>query len=598
MTRRGGYASTTLAASNFSGYTYGEGVGDIGMIVGIDLGTTNSAVAVWRNGRAELVPNSLGQVLTPSAVSLDEATDSVLVGLAARERQSTHPGLTATAFKRYMGSQHATRLGKRDYLPEELSALVLQKLKADAEAHLGEPVTEAVITVPAYFNEKQRKATRRAGQLAGLKVERLLNEPTAAALAYGIHNADDETRFLVFDLGGGTFDVSVLEIFDGVVEVRATTGDNRLGGEDFNQVLVERFLSHFKDKLWVAGREQPVLRERLRVAAERTRRQLTERPDAAMSVIWDDQPYERTFTTDEFDILCEPLLTRLREPVLRGLRDSEVRADQLKEVILVGGATRMPLVRRAVTRMFGRFPANAVHPDEAVAIGAAVQAGLKARDAALKELVLTDVCPYSLGVEVAERTPSGDVIAGIFSPVIERNTVIPASRVNSYFTMQNRQRKVELQIFQGESRRVADNIPLGRLNVQVPPAAAGEIEVQVRFSYDINGLLEVDTYVPKTGERRELVIVDQEGITDAELKVRRENLAKLKQHPRNADANKAALARAERCYEDFLGEKRQYVSMLLQTFESALATQDPIQADRARQALNEQLDRLEGEVWL
>jgi molecular chaperone HscC len=564
------------------------------LIIGIDLGTTNSAVGVWRDGKVELIPNSLGHVLTPSAVSLDG--DTVLVGLAARERQSTHPGQTATAFKRYMGTTRSTRLGKRDFLPEELSALVLSRLKADAEAYLGEPVTEAVITVPAYFNDKQRKATRRAGELAGLKVERLLNEPTAAALAYGIHELENESRFLVFDLGGGTFDVSILEIFEGVIEVRASTGDNRLGGEDFNELLVDAMRGRFGKEWQDLG--DTTLHERLRVAAERARRALTEASAVTMGLVWQDKTWEMEVTTDSFDTLAEPLLARLREPVLRSLRDSNIRAEDLAAVVLVGGATRMPVVRRAVTRMFGRFPSNAVNPDEAVAIGAAVQAGLKARDAALKEVVLTDVCPYSLGIEVAERGPKNSIRTGLFAPIIERNTLIPASRVHSFSTMADNQRVVEIKVFQGEARMVDQNIFLGELKVPVPPAPAGHVSFDVRFTYDINGLLEVDVLVEKTGQRHELVIADGEVTSSADFDERRAALAALKQHPRESDANAQALARAARCYEDYLGDKRQHVAHLIAQFEAVLDGQDPRQIEQARQQFLAALDALEGETWL
>jgi molecular chaperone HscC len=569
------------------------------LLIGIDLGTTNSAVGVWRDGRAELIPNSLGHLLTPSAVSLDEgAGGEVMVGLGARERQSTHPNLTATAFKRYMGSARVTRLGQRDFLPEELSALVLRQLKADAEAFLGEAVTEAVITVPAYFNDKQRKATRRAGELAGLKVERLLNEPTAAALAYGIHQAGNETRFLVFDLGGGTFDVSILELFDGVIEVRASTGDNRLGGEDFNEVLVEAFRDKAGDAIKAADRTDATLRERLREAAERTRRALTDQPTAPMSVTWRDQTLEHEISAEDFEELAAPLLARLKEPVLRSLRDSDVRPEALQEIVLVGGATRMPVVRKAVTRMFGRFPSNAVHPDEAVAIGAAIQAGLKARDAALKEVVLTDVCPYTLGVEVGERDAAGVVRTGLFSPIIERNTVIPASRMHTYHPMDERQREVRLGIYQGESRKVADNIHLGEVTVPVPPGKMAEAAIEVRFTYDINGLLEVDVHVPLTGERRELVIVDEDAAVSIDMDKRRAALAALKQHPRDADANRHALARAERCYENSLGDTRTHVARLTTEFEAVLDRQDPREVERARAAFLSALDGIEGETWL
>jgi len=566
------------------------------VIVGIDLGTTNSAVGVWRDGKVELVPNSLGVNLTPSAVGLDD-DGSLLVGMAARERQSTHPTLTATTFKRYMGTPRSTRLGDRDYRPEDLSALVLARLKADAEVHLGCAVTEAVITVPAYFNDKQRKATRRAGELAGLKVERLLNEPTAAALAYGIHELDNETRFLVFDLGGGTFDVSVLEIFEGVIEVRSSTGDNRLGGEDFNELLIEQMTSRFA-KEWGADARAPALRERLRVAAERTRRALTERSEVVMETLLKDRAWTLDITAADFESKAAGLLTRLREPVLRALRDGEVRADGLKEIIMVGGATRMPVVRRAVTKMFGRFPATTVHPDEAVVVGAAIQAGLKARDAALKEVVLTDVCPYSLGVDVVETGPSGAMRHGIFAPVIERNTVVPASRSKTFSTVQTGQKFVAFGIYQGEARLVSENVKLGQVEIPVPPRRAGEVAVECRFTYDVNGLIEIDVHVPETNERRQLVIVDEDDRGGGDLEKRRAALAALKISPRELDANRAELARASRCYESFLGERRAKVGDLIARFETALDVQDPRQIDQARKELADALDTLEGESWL
>lgn len=331
------------------------------MIVGIDLGTTNSAIAIWRDGTSMLVPNSLGHVLTPSAVSVEDNGD-VLVGLAARERQVSHPDRTSTAFKRHMGTQRRVQLGPVAFTPEELSAVVLRSLKADAEAFLGEPVTEAVIAVPAYFNDKQRKATRRAGELAGLKVERLVNEPTAAALAFGIADRERETRFLVFDLGGGTFDVSILEVFEGVLEVRASAGDNRLGGEDFNAVLADHVRSRLAAR-WGEATSGAAFQERVRAAAERTRRALSDQAETELTVTWAEQRETVTVTGEDFERLSEGLLDRMRKPVLRALADGRLRLDQLDEIVLVGGATRMPIVRRAVTRMFGRFPSNAVDAD-------------------------------------------------------------------------------------------------------------------------------------------------------------------------------------------------------------------------------------------
>jgi molecular chaperone HscC len=567
------------------------------MILGIDLGTTNSAAALWQDGAPILVPNRLGESLTPSAVSIDDS-GHILVGRAARERQASHPDATATAFKRFMGSQRVIRLAGQDFTPEELSALVLRSLKEDAEALLGEAVTEAVITVPAYFNDKQRKATRRAGELAGLKVERLINEPTAAALAYGIHNLGAETRFLVFDLGGGTFDVSVLEIFDGIIEVRASTGDNRLGGEDFNEILVAMLRNRFAADWGAAARDDDRLYQKLREVAERGRRTLTTAPAATMALVWQDRDYSLDVTAEAFETAAADLLARLRDPVLRALRDCDIRPESLSEIILIGGATRMPLVRRAVARMFGRFPNASINPDEAVALGAAVQAGLKARDAALAEVVLTDVCPYSLGVDTSRPLPGGGFEDGIFSPIIERNTAVPVSRVSRYATLQANQPKVVFGIYQGEARMVADNVRIGQIEVAMPRGPAGQ-PVDCRFTYDINGLLEVDIHILDTGERHQLVITDPEDrIPASDIAARRQALAALKIHPRETEANRAILARADRCWQDFLGARRDHVGALIAEFEAALATQDPRLVDRARATFADALDQLEGPAWL
>ena len=570
------------------------------MIVGIDLGTTNSAVGIWRNGRAELIPNSLGSVLTPSAVSVDD-NGEFLVGLAARERQVTHPGSTATAFKRFMGTNRTMMLGAKHTLrPEELSSFVLRSLKRDAERFIGESVIEAVITVPAYFNDKQRKATRRAGELAGLKVERLVNEPTAAALAYGIHELANDSRFLVFDLGGGTFDVSILEIFEGVIEVRSSTGDNRLGGEDFNQVLIDDFYVKLQSTFGKPRKiADELLFERVRDQAERARRQLSNQPSALMSVAWQDRVTEHEVTTDHFEKLCAPLLERLREPVVRAMRDGKIGAETLKEIILVGGATRMPVVRRAVTRMFGRFPSGGPNPDEAIAIGAAIQAGLKARDITLKDVVMTDVCPYTLGVDTGERRADGAIVEGIFSPIIERNTVVPASRIKRFSTIQDNQRHVVFNIYQGESRKVEDNVHLGAIDLLVPPQQAGTVCIDVRFTYDINGLLEVDVKLPESGETKQLVIVDEDvDLLSTDMKRRRAELAELKIHPREADENRAALARGTRCYEQFLGDQRQYVGQLVSQFESVLDRQNPKEIEAARDVFMKALDTVDGERYL
>ncbi len=564
------------------------------MLIGIDLGTTNSAVAVWRDGEAQLVPNALGEFLTPSAVSIAK-DGTAFVGRAALERLPTHPGETVTSFKRMMGTDRTVRLGRRqEFRAEDLSSLVLASLRDDVAHALGEMPTEAVITVPAYFNDRQRKATRRAGELAGLKVRRLINEPTAAALAFGLQDRGDREPFLVFDLGGGTFDVSVVEMFEGIVEVRASAGDNRLGGDDFNHALIGLARPRLDAEQALQGLPADRREALLTVAAERTRKALSTAQQADFSLTIGDDAHTVSVTAEEFEEAAEPLLKRLRDPVIRSLRDCAIDAGELSEIVLVGGATRMPAVRRALTRMFGRFPDSSVHPDHAVALGAAVQAGLLARDAGLEEIRITDVAPFTLGVNVAELDQYGQLHDGLFSPIIERNVPVPVSRQHIYSTISDNQEKVRLGIYQGEARMVKDNVKLGELEVPVPRRPRGEVEVQVRFSYDSSGLLEVDVSVPESGIARNLVIVDEEDRRDAkEFEKRRKELSQLKFHPREDAENVALSARAQRCYEGFTGQVREAIGHWIVQFEAALERQDPREIADARAMLAANLDQLE-----
>lgn len=568
------------------------------MILGVDLGTTNSAAAIWRDGAPVLIPNALGELLTPSAVSMDE-DGTVYVGAAARDRQSTHPHQTATSFKRYMGTQKQAVLGRQSCTPEELSALVLRALKSDAEAFCGREITEVVITVPAYFNDRQRKATRRAGELAGLSVRRLLNEPTAAALAFGVHTRDEHEPFLVFDLGGGTFDVSIVEMFDGIIEVRASSGDNRLGGDDFDDCLVALARPTLGPDDRFRRLDPELVEARLKMSARQVRHRLSSADEAEFAVTFDDERMTTVVTGRAFEEQAQGLLTRLRDPVLRSLRDSNIDVKGLSEIVLVGGATRMPIVRRAIARMFGRFPNTAVHPDHAVALGAAVQAGLLSRDAALDEIRLTDVCPFTLGVDHAERDARGVFHDGIFSPIIERNTAIPVSRVSRYHTISHNQSTIQFGIYQGEAREVSSNVKLGSISIAVPSRPAGEAVVDCRFSYDSSGLLEVDVSVPETGATRSLVIRDEaDAMSASDLAERRAKLALLKFHPREAAENVAALARARKGYEAFVGERRGAIGQWITQFESALDTQDPRTIKEAREQLLRNLDLVEQDYGL
>lgn len=560
------------------------------MIIGIDLGTTNSLVAVWQDGQAVLVPNALGEYLTPSAVSLGE-DDNVLVGRAARDRWLTQPETGAVAFKRYMGSSRVLRLGKRAFRPEELSALVLRSLKADAERFLGVPVSEAVITVPAYFSDAQRTATRQAGELAGLTVRRLVNEPTAAALAYGLQEAASESTFLVLDLGGGTFDVAILERFDGLMEVRASTGDNFLGGEDFVDVLIQQVR-----KAWLdlpQADMQPALQARLWREGERVKRALGLCEEEEFALEWEGKSYRQTLRADAFEKACEPLLQRFRRPIERALRDAKLDAASLDQVVLAGGATRMPMLRRLVAKMFGRMPAMNLNPDEVIARGAAVMSGLVSRDEALQEVVMVDVCPYSLGTAVV-RDVGGSQRSGFFDPIIERNTVVPVSRESSYYTARDHQTTVSIEVYQGEARLVQDNIRLGELQIAVPPRLAGEVELSVRFTYDASGILECEVKVAQTGAVERLLLQGTpNALSVEEIAERLARLTSLKIHPREQQVNITTLARAERLHEELLGNVRREFGAHVLCFESALQAQDPPEIERQRKHLDVLMDSLE-----
>lgn len=562
------------------------------MIIGIDLGTTNSLVAAWDGERARILPNALGNLITPSVVGFDDHGE-MLAGEIARERLNTHPHLTASLFKRYMGSARETRLGGRAYRAEELSAMLLRSLKADAERALGEPVHEAVISVPAYFSDAQRKATRIAGELAGLKIEKLINEPTAAALAYGLQQRNEAT-FLVFDLGGGTFDVSILELFDGVMEVRASAGDNFLGGEDFDDLLVEYFIA----KIGAADlpdTRHPAMAQQLRREAQRVRHLLGQTQLARFTIRDQTREWSLELTQSELADVTRPLLDRLRAPIERALRDARIKVADLSEILLVGGTTRMPLVRKLVAALFGRIPAMQLNPDEVVAQGAAIQAALLARHASLEEVVLTDVCPYTLGIETSVQLGDG-YQNGHYLPIIERNSVVPLSRSRMVSTLSDNQKVVKLGIYQGESRLVSNNIFLGELEIPVPPRKAGEVELDVRFTYDNNGLLEAQVHLPINGQTRRLVIENNPGVlAPEEIAQRLAALEALKVHPRDQQANTLLLARLDRLYQERLGDSRQHIAALANHFQQVLDSQDEHRIREARGDITKRLAHFEYE---
>ncbi|MDG0946545.1 molecular chaperone HscC [Bacillus paranthracis] len=559
-------------------------------IIGIDLGTTNSLVATWSEDGATLIPNVLGEFLTPSVVSVDE-TGEVLVGRIAKERLITHPQLTAATFKRFIGTEKKYELGTYTFSSEELSSFVIKSLKQDAEVYLNEEVTGAVISVPAYFNDTQRKSTKRAAEIAGLTVERLISEPTAAAIAYGLYQEQSETKFLVFDLGGGTFDVSILELFEGIMDVKSIAGDNYLGGEDFTKSLMTFFLeSHQLDPESLDSKTLSLIYTQ----AERCKLALCNESAATMNVVIHNQTYETSINRGEFEKIVTPLLLRLRYPIERALRDASLNPNDLDAVILIGGATRMPLVKSVISKMFGRMPYANINPDETVALGAAIQVALKERNKALEEVILTDVCPYSLGTSVVQEFGDGKSESGYFFPIIERNTPIPVSKVERLYTVKDKQQFITIDVYQGENRKVVNNLKLGELKIKIPPAPAGNESVDIRYTYDINGILEVEVISTSTGEKKRTIIQQNAGnLTDAEIEERLLELRHIKIHPRDREENRLLLAKCERLYEESLGDERKKISILLQQFESVLTTQNDKKIKEASSILKEHIESME-----
>jgi len=567
------------------------------LVIGIDLGTTNSLAAVLQAGEPVTIPNALGEHLTPSAVSVLESGE-LLVGAAALARQATHPSATATAFKRDMGTDRRHVLGGRSFTPQELSALVLRSLRQDVETALGRAVDEAVITVPAYFDELQRRATRDAASIAGLAVERIINEPTAAALAYGLHQRAREFRAVVLDLGGGTFDVTVLEVMEGVIEIQSSAGDSRLGGEDFVDALAEVVAaeggpSGLRDdaRAWAA----------LRAACERAKRRLSSAPEA--EVVLAEVPLDggrslslrHVVTRERAERAWAPLLRRMEAPLSRALRDAELTPERVDEVLLVGGATRAPCVVRLAAELFGRMPLRNLPPDEAVAYGAAVQAALKSRDEAVQDLVVTDVAPFSMGIATAS-VMGRQHISGLFTPVLERGTVIPASRSQRFSTIDANQKFIKVEVYQGEHALCRENRQLGEFTVgPLPPKPAGRVSIDVRFTYDLNGLLEVEATVPDTGQKTSVALEQVPGrLTADQITQARRAMERLKFHPREALPNATALARAEALFAELTGTPRELLAQHMTALRLALESQDAAVIAEAREQLTALMASLTG----
>lgn len=486
----------------------------MGKVIGIDLGTTNSCVAVMEGGEAVVIPNSEGGRVTPSVVSF-QASGERLVGQVAKRQAITNPDKTIISIKRHMGTDYKVDIDGKKYSPQEISSMVLQKIKADAEAYLGEPVTQAVITVPAYFNDSQRQATKDAGKIAGLEVLRIINEPTAASLAYGIDKTSVKEKILVYDLGGGTFDVSILELGDGVFEVLATNGDTFLGGDDFDKKVIDYIADEFKANNGIDLRNDKVALQRLNEAAEKAKIELSSSQQTSINLPFitadatGPKHIDMTLTRAKFNEITLDLVNRTLEPLKKALQDANLSIGQIDKVVLVGGSTRIPAIQEAVKNFTGKEPSKGVNPDECVAVGAAIQGGILGGDYTDSNLLLLDVTPLSLGIET---------LGGVSTVLIERNTLIPVTKSQVFSTAADNQTSVEIHIVQGERQMAADNKTLGRFTLSgIAPAPRGVPQIEVTYDIDANGIVKVSAMDKSTGKKADITITATTNLSDEEI---------------------------------------------------------------------------------
>lgn len=556
-------------------------------VIGIDLGTTNSLAVCWRDGKAELIKNSLGEVFTPSAVSIDDNGD-VLVGKIAKERLISHPDMSASEFKRNMGLRQSCTLNNVTYTPEELSALVLKKIKDDAEKFLGEPVEEAVISVPAYFDDNCRNATKMAAQISGIKVERLVNEPSAAALAYLANHDFCDGTFMIVDFGGGTLDISIVDAFDSVIEILAVAGNNHLGGKDFNEAVARYFCSeNGLDYDNLSSDSRAVIYK----TAESCKQALSNSPMTIMAANINGQQYSASLDNNKLIEISSEIFEKISVPIKKVLHDSRCSLDEIDDIILVGGSCRMPTVRAFIEKVTGKSVCTDINPDTAIAVGAGIFAGIKSRNEKLRDVILTDICPFSLGMAIREMRTNEDLM----SFIIERNTSLPASRVQTFYANHDNQKQVAVRIYQGESMLPVKNLKLGELLVDTPPVKKHEPICSVRLTYDINGILMVDVTTLADNKTESKIFLSQSStLSEGELEQCKLRMEKLKISPSENEENRLLIARAERIFEESLSIEREIIVNHLRNFKASLNYGNGREIRIAYDSLNNILDRIEG----
>lgn len=563
----------------------------MGRIIGIDLGTTNSLVAYWENGESHLIPNALGEYLTPSVVNIDKK-GNVYVGKVAKERQVTDPDRTISVFKRSMGSARFYRIGRTQYLAEELSAMVLKTLKEDAERYLGEPVEEAIISVPAYFSDIARKATRKAGKLAGLKVDRIINEPSAAALACQYLNKQEDSQILVFDFGGGTLDVSLVECMDDLIEIVAVSGNNHLGGYDFDEVIAREFCkeNHLSFVDLTKGQKELILRN-----AEKVKRELSFMNESVMHVMFDGEEKEMTISRKKLIQISGEIFQKISAPIKRVLADGDVMPEELSAVVLVGGSCKMPIVQQYLKFMLKNVKLVVSDPDHMVALGIGVYAGIKERNQDIKDMILTDICPFSLGIQTVNKAEQENPYMAVLIP---RNSSLPSSHEDWFVTIADNQTKLRVAVYQGEDMYAKNNLFLGEMMIDIPPAPKGEEGMYVRFTYDINGLLVIDVRVPSTGKTKQMVFVNGVSVeVDEEIRQQLSKMEHLRIAPKEEEENRLILERSETLYVQLTGNAKKMLEERIKAFHWILETGTTMKRKKAARGLMDFMDMLEQKYY-